>query len=343
MTRRAQARVQIRDESIERGILGAEAEPEDAGRLESGKRPKSACLRFEGRMLAGDGGDELAEGCEALRLELAEKREGDVEIGRAGEAEARPAAQGGAQVGRRFFGQGPDRVVRLESDEDPCSSGASLHRASSPSPPRGAEAAQLAPFAVPSRPLGAGNRARMAPCAEARSMLSTLRPGKPMQSDPSPPTGAAMPPTFLEDKHAIEQIYVRYCELVDAKQFDRLGDCFTEDTGHDYTRSLPGITLEGLAPLIASMHWNLGDGSHCGATHHNVGNFRIQVDVDRARAKVNDYAVHRGIGRHEGALYSMWGLYDDELVRTKTGWRVARRVYSSILTEGPVVTSRDGA
>ena len=152
-----------------------------------------------------------------------------------------------------------------------------------------------------------------------------------------------MPPTFLEDHHAIEQIYVRYCELVDAKQFDRLGDCFTEDTAHDYTRSLPGVTLEGLAPLIASMHWNLGDGSHCGATHHNVGNFRIQVDGDRARAKVNYYAVHRGVGRHEGALYSMWGLYDDELVRTPAGWRVARRIYSSSLTEGPVVTSRDGA
>ncbi|MBK7948169.1 MAG: nuclear transport factor 2 family protein [Deltaproteobacteria bacterium] len=152
-----------------------------------------------------------------------------------------------------------------------------------------------------------------------------------------------MPPTFLEDVHAIEQIYVRYCELVDAKQFDRLGDCFTSETAHDYTRALPGITLEGLAPLIASMHWNLGDGSHCGATHHNVGNFRIQVDGDRAHAKVNYYAVHRGVGRHEGALYSMWGLYDDELVRTSAGWRVARRVYSSVLTEGPVVTARDGA
>jgi hypothetical protein len=37
----------------------------------------------------------------------------------------------------------------------------------------------------------------------------------------------------------------------------------------------------------------------------------------------------------------MWGLYDDELVRTPAGWRVHRRIYSSILTEGPAVTSRD--
>lgn len=150
-----------------------------------------------------------------------------------------------------------------------------------------------------------------------------------------------MLPHFLADVHAIEQIYVRYCELVDAKEFDQLGDVFTPDTRHDYTRSLPGVFVEGLAPLIASMHHNLGAGSHCGATHHNVGNFRITVDGDEARAKVNYYAVHRGLGHHEGALYSMWGLYDDELVRTRAGWRVARRIYSSFLTEGPAVTSRD--
>jgi 3-phenylpropionate/cinnamic acid dioxygenase small subunit len=146
---------------------------------------------------------------------------------------------------------------------------------------------------------------------------------------------------FLLDKHAIEQVYIRYCELIDAKQFDLLTEVFTADTWHDYTQSLPGVIVTSLAPLLASMHANLGAGSNCGATHHNVGNFRIRVTSDRAEAKVNYYAVHRGIGKLEGALYSMWGLYDDQLVRTPAGWRVARRKYSSFLTEGPVVTSRD--
>ncbi len=146
---------------------------------------------------------------------------------------------------------------------------------------------------------------------------------------------------ILEDVRAIEQVYVHYCELVDAKAFDRLGEVFTPDTWHDYTRSLPGVYVEGLAALVASMHHNLGEGSNCGATHHNVGNFRVHPTGDRARAKVNYHAVHRGVGRHAGALYAMWGLYDDELVRTPAGWRVQRRIYSSILTEGPAVTTRD--
>jgi 3-phenylpropionate/cinnamic acid dioxygenase small subunit len=146
---------------------------------------------------------------------------------------------------------------------------------------------------------------------------------------------------FLQDKLAIEQVYIRYCEAIDNKQFDALSEVFVADTYHDYTQALgPGVVVTSLDQLLGSMRAHLGDGSNCGATQHNVNNFRIGVDGDTARAKVNYYAVHRGIGKYAGALYSMWGLYDDELVRTAAGWRVARRKYTTFLTEGPVVTSR---
>lgn len=148
-------------------------------------------------------------------------------------------------------------------------------------------------------------------------------------------------PSFLEDCHAIRQVYIRYCEIVDLKDFDRMVEVFTEDTVGDYTSLRPGDLRIGIRPLIDRMHMNLGKGSNCGATHHNVGNFRIQVDGDRARAKVYYYALHRGLGRFAGALYSMWGQYDDELVRTADGWRVKKRLYQSMLRDGPMVTSRD--
>ena len=144
---------------------------------------------------------------------------------------------------------------------------------------------------------------------------------------------------FLEDCRAIEQVYVRYCEIVDTKTFDSMVEVFTPDTWHDYTSSLPGVYVSDLATLIASMHANLGPNSNCGATHHNVGNFRIQVDGDTATTKVYYYAVHRGQGDFPGALYSMWGEYDDQLIRTAGGWRIKRRIYRSMLTEGPVVTT----
>ena len=149
----------------------------------------------------------------------------------------------------------------------------------------------------------------------------------------------------LIDKDAIAQIYVRYCEIVDAKSFDDMHEVFTEDATGDYTQALgPGVISPNRASLIASMHSNLGRNSNCGPTHHNVGNFRVTVDGDAAHAKVHYYAEH--IGQHEqaGAQYSMWGQYEDDLVRTPQGWRVKARVYTCSFSRGPaaVTSARAG-
>lgn len=140
----------------------------------------------------------------------------------------------------------------------------------------------------------------------------------------------------LTDMRAIEQVYVRYCEIVDSKTFDAMDMVFTEDCVGDYTQALgPGVISPNRASLIQSMHHNLGPGSNCGPTQHNVGNFRIMIDGDKAHAKVYYYAVHRGVGAFDGVLYSMWGQYEDDLLRTSDGWRVRARRYTAMLTEGP--------
>ncbi len=140
----------------------------------------------------------------------------------------------------------------------------------------------------------------------------------------------------LIDQHAITQVYHRYCDIVDTKTFDAMDEVFTADCQGDYTQALgPGVISPDRASLIASMHANLGPESHCGATQHNVLNFRIDVAGDRASARVHFYAVHRGRETLDGAIYSMWGEYDDDLVRTADGWRVANRVYTCALSEGP--------
>lgn len=148
--------------------------------------------------------------------------------------------------------------------------------------------------------------------------------------------GKDMSLSELIDKAAIEQVYIRYCEIVDSKTFDAMDEVFLEECTGDYTQALgPGVISPNRTSLIASMHANLGPESSCGATHHNVLNFRIRVTGDTATAKVHYYAVHRGRGAQDGALYSMWGQYADDLQRTSAGWRVAKRVYTVALTEGP--------
>jgi ketosteroid isomerase-like protein len=139
---------------------------------------------------------------------------------------------------------------------------------------------------------------------------------------------------YAEDKNEIEQVYILYCDLVDHKQFDGMVNVFTQDAVGDYSAAY-GTVVEGVAPLIAAMHANLGAGSNCGRTHHNVGNFRVSVDGDAAESRAHYYAVHQGLNAYEGQIYSMWGEYHDFWIRTQAGWRVNRRFYSIFLTQGP--------
>jgi ketosteroid isomerase-like protein len=144
----------------------------------------------------------------------------------------------------------------------------------------------------------------------------------------------------LNDERDIQRVYLRYCDVIDAKQFDRLDEVFTRDCVGDY-RDSHGKVQEGLAPLIALLHVNLGTGSTCGPTHHNVLNFRIDSDGDTATAFVHFYAVHSGVGVMQGKLYSVWGRYEDELTRTEHGWRISRRCYRNYVTEGDKAVIRN--
>ncbi|GAA1844454.1 nuclear transport factor 2 family protein [Pseudonocardia ailaonensis] len=143
---------------------------------------------------------------------------------------------------------------------------------------------------------------------------------------------------FFSDKHQIEQVYIRYCELVDAKDFDKLDQVFAADKYGYYWGASRTHSEHTRDSLIAGMHASLGPDSLCGATAHNVSNFRVRIDGDRAFTKVNFFAVHRGRGQFDGELCSQWGTYEDELVRTPQGWRVCKRNYTNILNEGPIVT-----
>ena len=145
----------------------------------------------------------------------------------------------------------------------------------------------------------------------------------------------------LNHERATQHIYLLYCDVVDAKDFHRLGEVFTADTHGDYSQAL-GVCVvpAGLEVIFGGMHANLGIHSACGATHHNVTNFRIAVEGDTARAKVHYIAAHADAGPLEGKSYVMWGEYADLLVRTASGWRVKDRIYALSCREGdPAIVS----
>jgi 3-phenylpropionate/cinnamic acid dioxygenase small subunit len=144
---------------------------------------------------------------------------------------------------------------------------------------------------------------------------------------------------FLLDKHEIEQVYYRYCEVIDSKVFEDLDEVFITDAVGDY-QSANGNLDQGLASLVTRLKRGMGPQSDCGPTQHNVMNVRVEVDGDTATSKAHFYAVHRGINNQAGQIYTCWGQYDDTWVRTPMGWRIRHRDYQNFLTEGPVAVIR---
>lgn len=132
-----------------------------------------------------------------------------------------------------------------------------------------------------------------------------------------------------EDRWQIQQLLASYCETADKHDWDAMDQVFTADTVGIYN----GMEVVSLALLVSQGKKNMTRDT-VARTQHNVTNFRIDVDGDKATCTTNYYAVHYGAGQFKDQLYSMWGEYRDKLVRTANGWRIARRDYTTFFTEG---------
>ncbi|MCU1376545.1 MAG: hypothetical protein JWO68_3831 [Actinomycetia bacterium] len=138
--------------------------------------------------------------------------------------------------------------------------------------------------------------------------------------------------TATDDRAEIAELLARYAIACDRREFDQVGQCFTEDGQATYsgTRLDPGraAIVAHLQPLV-----------DVPMTQHVVGSMSITVDGDRATATSyttvtfvrpaeggGHEAVHRGLS------------YDDQLVRTADGWKFQERFHQALWsTSGPTV------
>jgi len=111
------------------------------------------------------------------------------------------------------------------------------------------------------------------------------------------------------DDAAIRNLLARYCLLLDQDDVDAWVQLFTPDgtyTVYGHTFAGP----EGLRRMLAGAPGGL----------HLGGPPAVEaVDADHARAQQNLLFIERGTDAMRQALY------DDELVRTADGWRIASR------------------
>ncbi len=112
---------------------------------------------------------------------------------------------------------------------------------------------------------------------------------------------------MADDHTEIRNLMARYCLSLDLDDVDGWVDLFTADPVYEvYGREFVG--REGLREMATAAPGGL----------HLGGPVVIDIDGDRAQTTRNLLFVERSTGEHRHAVY------DDDLVRTDAGWRIAR-------------------
>ena len=121
------------------------------------------------------------------------------------------------------------------------------------------------------------------------------------------------------DKEQIAEVLIRYATGIDFKDWALLRTCWTEDVDADYGEVGHFSGADAITGLMEQLHNTMGP------TYHRLSNFAIAVDGDCARARSYVHAVLQAVPDDGASWVEALGHYDDELVRTSNGWRIARR------------------
>ena len=116
-----------------------------------------------------------------------------------------------------------------------------------------------------------------------------------------------------QDERAISAILVAYGTSIDQRDWNRFRTCFSEDCEADYGS-------------FGKWQANLGP------TLHRITNIEIRTEDGRvsARAYVDALLMPMNEG---GPIHRGIGYYDDQLVRTGGGWKIARRHFVPVLID----------
>jgi uncharacterized protein (TIGR02246 family) len=136
-----------------------------------------------------------------------------------------------------------------------------------------------------------------------------------------------VPMSMIEDKEAIRELFSEYCFRMDDGDYCGLAELFCEDGEWIASYS----QAKGREAIAALMAHNIPDKASGIVRKHYVANSLIRIDGERATARAA-YLVFVGEGKGPQPIVA--GTYEDELVRTKEGWRFrSRRLVHDIAGE----------
>ena len=134
----------------------------------------------------------------------------------------------------------------------------------------------------------------------------------------------------ISDRIEIDDLLIRYTVAIDTKDWELLDTVFTPDAKVDYTTS-GGI--KGSYPEVRA--WLAEVLALFEMTQHLISNSVVRIDGDTAAART---MVFNPMGRDDGKggleLFYVGAWYEDKLVRTPEGWRIAERFEEQAFLDG---------
>jgi 3-phenylpropionate/cinnamic acid dioxygenase small subunit len=128
--------------------------------------------------------------------------------------------------------------------------------------------------------------------------------------------------TEREDRQDISDLLVRYATGIDRRDWVLFRTVFTDDCELDYGEIGVWKGVDAVTDFMEQVH------AMAGHTMHRMSNQVITVDGDTAEARTYVDALIMA-GDNKSGVNGI-GFYDDEIVRTADGWRIARRRFTAV-------------
>ena len=127
--------------------------------------------------------------------------------------------------------------------------------------------------------------------------------------------------TVLEDRLAIIELVGRLSLAIDAKDWDAMGQLFTETVYHDRTSLTGGEPYTApVAQFVEGWRQTL---QAMDAIHHQITNHVVGLDGDEATCTANMQGTHVLANASGGSMWTVGGRHLYELKRTADGWRIS--------------------
>jgi 3-phenylpropionate/cinnamic acid dioxygenase small subunit len=134
----------------------------------------------------------------------------------------------------------------------------------------------------------------------------------------------------ISDRLEIEQLLVRYCYAIDQRDWDAYRAVYTRDAVIDDVSAGPGNSVDDMVEFLSRALERVV------LIQHAISTAKIEIDGDSASARTICHCpvvLDRGDGETQMFFQGLW--YQDELVRTPDGWRIAKRVESDYFHNVP--------